>query len=128
MKTRNLITQIVKWIAIISGTTLLAFVLFFVAAHFVGEGEGTDKALTMSEIISMSLGIGWLLGLAIALFYEGIGGLISTCSIIGFFIVRHDLLANPGIMGLFPIPGILYLIYWYLKTDRNLSSNASIEK
>ncbi|MCJ7773898.1 MAG: hypothetical protein MUP22_12295, partial [Desulfobacterales bacterium] len=51
---------------------------------------------------------------AIALKWEGLGGLITTVGIIGFFILRFDLISDPFfICGIAP-PGVLYLVYWYL--------------
>lgn len=128
MKTTNQILPILKWTARISGSSVLAFVLFFVFAHlFAGDGE-VAKSLDTVEILSVSFGISMLLGLFIALFKEGLGGLIATVSMIAFFIVRSDLITNPGIIGLFIIPGLIYLAFWYLRKNNSRSEVVKSEK
>jgi len=120
MSNRKFITQTALWTARISGTSVLAFVLFMIGAHIFGVQPPSDnEPLTTTELLSVICGIGMLIGLAIALFREGLGGLISTLGIIGFFIVRSDLIANPGLEGWFVIPGLLYLIYWYLHSGKS---------
>ena len=110
MKTPQLITQFFFWSARITGAAVLAFVLFFILAHAFGDEPGNGNPLTNIEIMSVIFGISSLIGLAIAFFKSGIGGLISVLGMLGFFIVRSDLLSQPGLLGLFIIPGFLFII------------------
>ena len=102
------ITRIVLWIARISGSLILAFVLLFTLADvFRGSGGGSPS------ISFVFMPIGLIIGLGLALKWEGLGGLIATLSMIGFFVLRPDSLDVPILLG-FCVPGLLYLIYWLL--------------
>jgi len=120
MKDRTKTENIIRWIARIWGTAILAFVLFFVVAHIFGsEGsEGSGGIRDIKEAIVAISGIIAITGLAFALKWEGIGGLLTTLGLIGLFILRPDLISNPYIIGGIAPPGILYLIYWYLTKGR----------
>lgn len=111
-------TNTLRWLARIWGTLILAFVLFFLLAHIFGEesSEELRNALRNArEVITFLLfPIGTVVGLGIALRWEGLGGLIATISVIGLFILRPDLISAPWlILGIAP-PGILYILYWFL--------------
>ena len=113
MKNQKKTANIIRWIARIWGTSILAFVLFFLFAHIFGTEEG-GNGFNNTSISFIFFPISSIIGLAIALKWEGLGGLITTVGIIGFFILRFDLISNPlFIYGITP-PGILYLVYWYL--------------
>ena len=117
MKTKNLITQSILWTARLSGSTVLVFVLYMIGAHIFGtQPPASNESLSTTELLSVIFGITMLIGLAIALFREGLGGLVATSGILGFFIVRSDLITDPGMIGLFVIPCLLYLLFWYLNS------------
>ena len=115
MKNQKKTANIIRWIARIWGTPILAFVLFFLFAHIFGNEEGGNGFNNTKESISfIFFPCSIIIGLAIALKWEGLGGLITTVGIIGLFITRFDLISEPFfICGITP-PGILYLVYWYL--------------
>ncbi|MDP1623204.1 MAG: hypothetical protein Q8M08_12795 [Bacteroidales bacterium] len=113
MKNQKITANIIRWIARIWGTSILAFILFFLFAHIFGTEEG-DNGFKNNSISFIFFPVSSIIGLAIALKWEGLGGLITTIGIIGFFILRFDLISDPFyICGPTP-PGILYLGYWYL--------------
>lgn len=113
MKNQKKTANIIRWIARIWGTSILAFVLFLLFAHIFGTEEG-GNGFNNNSISFIFFPISSIIGLAIALKWEGLGGLITTVGIIGFFILRFDLISDPFfICGITP-PGILYLVYWYL--------------
>ena len=113
MKNQKKTANIIRWIARIWGTSILAFVLFFLFAHIFGTEEG-GNGFNNNSISFIFFPVSSIIGLAIALKWEGLGGLITTVGIIGFFILRFDLISEPFfICGITP-PGILYLVYWYL--------------
>ncbi len=113
MKTINKSTSYLLWTARIWGSLVLAFLIFFVGSHLIGAGEiNGEEFQSASEVVAfMFFPISTLLGLSLALKWEGLGGLITVSGILGLSLLRSDLLANPYIyisMG----PGFLYLIYW----------------
>jgi hypothetical protein len=113
MKNQPKTANIIRWIARIWGTTILAFVLFFLFADIFGSEESGGIRDVKEAIVAIS-GIIAIIGLAIALKWEGLGGLLTIIGLTGLFIVRFDLVSNPYIIGGIAPPGVLYLIYWYL--------------
>ena len=113
MKNQSKTSNIIRWIARIWGTTILAFVLFFLFADIFGSEESGGIRDVKEAIVAIS-GIIAIIGLAIALKWEGLGGLLTIIGLTGLFIVRFDLISNPYIIAGIAPPGILYLIYWYL--------------
>ena len=115
MKNQKKFANIIRWIARIWGTLILAFVLFFVLAHIFGDEEADMRFVNESEVFTFILfPVSSVIGLSIALKWEGLGGLITTIGIIGLFIMRFDLISNPYLIGGITPPAILYLVYWFL--------------
>jgi hypothetical protein len=122
MKKQNTIAKIILIVAYIWGSAILAFVLFFLIAEFFG-GEGSDwtSISTKDKITFIFFPLGTIIGLAIALRWKGLGGLVTTCSLVALFAIRVDLISNPTFpMLIFP-PGLLYLIYWFISKGTNSS-------
>ena len=113
MKNQTKTANIIRWIARIWGTSILVFVLFFLFADIFGSEE-SGGIRDVKEAISAISGIIAIIGLAIALKWEGLGGLLTIIGLTGLFIVRFDLISNPYFIGGLAPPGVLYLIYWYL--------------
>lgn len=108
------IATIIRWIARIFGSLILAFFLFFIFAHIFGDDESGNGFQNSKEVISfLFIPISILIGLTLAFKWEGLGGIITIAGMIGFFIVRPDLLNNL-FMAIPGIPGILYLVYWLM--------------
>ena len=126
MKNQEKKVKIIRWIARIWGSLILAFVLFFILGHLFGdEGLGLENLSNRDIITFICFPVSSVIGLSIALKNEKIGGFITTLGIIGLLIVRSDLITNPYIIiGIVP-PGILYLVYWLLskKLSRPLKKN-----
>ena len=121
MKNQKKSADIIRWIARIWGTAILVFVLVFLLADIFGTEKG-GGIRDVKEAISAITGIIAIIGLGIALKWEGLGGLLIIAGLTGLFIVRFDLSSNPYIIGGIAPPGIFYLVYWYLtkgqvKTD-----------
>jgi hypothetical protein len=104
--------KIIRWVARIWGTAVLAILLFFLIASIFGaEGLGAFKP--GDEITFLFFPISTIVGLALAWRWEGLGGLIATVGLMLLFVVRLDLVSTPTfLLGIFP-PGILYLLSWY---------------
>ena len=115
MKNQTRIVTVIRWIARIWGTLILAFVLFFVVAFIIGGDESGDGLFNVNEVITfIFFPVSTVIGLSIALKWEGLGGLITALGMIGLVIIRFDLLSNAYFMvGISP-PAILYMVYWYL--------------
>jgi len=112
--------KIIRWIARIWGTIILAFVLFFVFGHIFGdEGLGLDKVDFHEKITFLFFPTSTIVGLLIAYKNELIGGLITILGMIGLFFMMPVLITNLYIMiGIVP-PATLYLVYWFLSKKHN---------
>ena len=114
MNNPNKISSIILWIARISGSMIVAFVLFFLISHLFGDDESGDGFRNTRELITfLFFPISTTVGLAIALKWEGLGGIITLVGMIGLFVLRPDLL-NSMFMAIPIIPAILYIIYWLM--------------
>ena len=83
MKDQTRITTLICWIARIWGTLILVFVLFFIVALIVGGDESGEGLFNTKEIITfIFFPLSTVIGLGIALKWEGFGGLITTIGII----------------------------------------------
>lgn len=115
--------KILFWIATIWSIISLAFLLFMVGAHLIEAlfesnrpiSEGFNSTAEMISFLFFPIGI--MIGLGIALKWHRIGGLITIISIICFHFFRPDLILDPMIDGL-AFPGILFLIYSFLRNDK----------
>ncbi|OFY60475.1 MAG: hypothetical protein A2Y71_12015 [Bacteroidetes bacterium RBG_13_42_15] len=116
-----------RWTARISGTLLVAFTLFFVIADFIdgmnrNNGAPLASFSTLIIIIFIIGGIA-LAGLILALWKEGMGGVISLGSFILIYILNlfnTEASVRGGalpIFFIFSVPSILYLRYWKLTRD-----------
>ncbi len=117
---------IVRWIARIGSLSSIAMLLAFV----IGE-RGDPWALTAWEWGQMTLfPFGVILGLAIAWWQEGVGGLIAIGSLVAFYLL-HAVAASEFPRGpyfaIFTSPGLLFLISWWLDRQRqpHLTSNGT---
>jgi hypothetical protein len=116
----------IKWTARITGTLLVVFTLVFGIASFIdgmNRNNGSPSSLsTLIIILFIIWGIA-LTGLIIALWKEGMGGVISLGSFILMYILNlfnTEASIRGGafpIFFIFSIPSILYLCYWKLTKD-----------
>lgn len=111
----------IRLTARILGTFMVAFVLFFaIGENFEHSGKPGPGFDTYTIIVFIVWGAG-LAGLLLALWKEGLGGIISTVC----FIVFNTLVAiNPNpdsgysfVLLFFLIPSFLYLRCWW--SDKN---------
>jgi hypothetical protein len=122
------IISIIRWTARILGTLMVIFTLLFGIGALFEEQSGPNPGLNTFTIITFIVWGAGLAGLILALWKEGLGGIVSLI----FFIIFNVLAAvNPtpdswypiGLL-LFMIPSILYLLYWWLEKD---SSNKILD-
>ena len=128
MTAHKKIKTVVLWIARIWGSLILLFLLFMVGAHvvgfFLGEEQGDGFSSTEELLSFICFPISTMVGLALALKWEGLGGLITLLGMAVFLIIRPDLVLDPMIIGM-AAPGIFYVGYWLLnrRTAPNELSN-----
>ncbi len=109
----------IRWVARILSLISIGIVLLF----FIGEGSISEFAkLTIGEwILILFFPIGLMIGLFVSWWKELIGGIIAVGSIILFNIIDNILSGKLKLefeFLVFAIPGILFILYWYLK-NRN---------
>lgn len=87
--------KILLWTARITGSIILAFLLFFVLAHLFGTDESDNGFSSTEEILTfICFPISTIAGLSTAYKWPGLGGLITVIGCIGLFVLRSDLLDN----------------------------------
>ena len=108
MDYQRTISRTILWIARISGTLVLAGLLFLLLGHFFKEPSlGTAYILPFLIVIGLGLALKW----------EGLGGLIATLSNVIGFVQNPNLIDNPPSI-IMAVPGLLYLTYWLLERQR----------
>lgn len=126
MKKRNPYNWL-RWIARITGILIVAFTLFFFIGEIIeGQQRHAGSALASYTPLILIIFVIWgiaLVGLVLALWKEGLGGIISLISymlvyILNLFNKEASMRGNAIIIFLiFSIPSILYLVYWKLNKD-----------
>jgi hypothetical protein len=116
---RDLKLTILRWIARIWSYIVVAFIVLFVGAHLFGsEGIG----LKLDEAIAFTFfPIGLTMGLIIAWWKEGLGGIIATVSIIAFHLTMLFAQGEPDLViliELLAVPGPLFVICWLLSRKK----------
>lgn len=118
MKPKNAGLNRIRWIARITGTLLAVFILIFVSLSVAGEVKETGFTYSLAQILTF---IFWgiaMLGLLLALWKEGLGGIISlSCLAMMFISGLFEPEANKEMMFwvviILAVPGILYTHFWW---------------
>lgn len=117
MKDQEKINGVIRWAARILGTSVAVFVLFFLLADLFGTEEAGIEAMSKKDGIAfVFFPIGTIIGLGLAWKWEGPGGLITVASMIGLVMIRPDLLSSPLLIVVVVVPGLLFILYWYMST------------
>jgi bacteriorhodopsin len=122
------VLSIIRWTARIVGT-LIVFLTLFIGIGEMLEGHGKPVSNPFNTLMIITFVI-WGLGLAgllLALWKEGIGGIISLFC----FIIFNILVAtNPNqesrysfVLLVFMIPSVLYLCYWWLARKSSIKTS-----
>ncbi len=104
----HLVTRAVRWTARIWSVVSICVVLLFI----IGEG-GPTKAAEWRLFLFFPLGV--CLGMALAWWREGIGGIVTVASLLAFYAIH---LATTGTLPYgwaflaFAAPGFLFLVCW----------------
>ena len=115
MQQSNKLAKILKWVARLSGTAIVLFVLYFLFMEFFGsQGFEKNPLISTEDIFAfICFPLSTIIGLVIAWKWEGLGGLLSTLGFIILFVIRPELSSSPLLTAL-ALPGLLYLVYWIL--------------
>ncbi|MBK7553615.1 MAG: hypothetical protein IPO17_17500 [Flavobacteriales bacterium] len=119
MKTRDRMAGLLQWIAWISGSLELLFLLVMVVGHLFGDANGpnamtfptTEQALAFAFFPMLSI-----LGLALAYKWELLGGVVVLLSLAGLFALRPDLMKTA--FWFWATPAVCYLGHWFLSKQR----------
>ena len=114
--------KIIRWTARIIGTLVVAFTMFIVIGEMLESykqiGQTFSDTFDPLMIITFIFWGAGLAGLILALWKEGLGGIVSLlCFII--FIILIGINPKPdvsfsNVLFMFLIPSVLYLCYWWL--------------
>ena len=129
----TVLMNIIRWSARIIGTLIVAFTLLIVIGEML---EGRNRPASEPNIYNIITFVVWgtgLSGLILALWKEGLGGMISLLCFIIFNILAA-MNPTPGsrymnTLLFFMLPSILYLLYWWLKRNSfiKISENSTTE-
>lgn len=118
--------QIPYWIARAWSVIALLFLIIFVGAHFVEimeAGRSISGELSKDELASfIFFPAGMMVSLAVVQFKYRLGGYLCILCMLGFLITRPDMVTSPMIY-FFGFPGVLFLIYSYLRPENEVSYN-----
>ena len=119
--------NLLRWIARIAGTLMVLFTLFiFIGEAIEGQKRHPGSALSSFTPLMLIIFVFWgiaLAGLVLAIWKEGLGGIISfVCFILTYILNLFNKEASMKgnaitIFLIFCVPSILYLVYWKLKKD-----------
>ena len=123
---KNLALTIVRWIARIWSYIVVAFIMLFVLGYLFESGSGAGTgSMSFGETIAFAFfPIGLTLGLIIAWWKEGLGGIIATGSIIGFHLTMLVIGGKPDFVlfiELLAVPGPLFIICWLLSKKEGVA-------
>jgi hypothetical protein len=121
---KNRIISVIRWTVRIVCLLIIGLFLLF----FVGEGSiGELSSLSFTEIsLMIFIPLLFTLGVIVSFKKELIGGVLIILSVIGFNAV--DRIASGQLSGEFEfaslvIPGILFIVLWYLSNKLKKSYN-----
>jgi len=116
---KNLMLIILRWTARIWSYIVVTFIVLFVGASLFESGVGS---MSSGEAIAFAFfPIGLTIGLIIAWWKEGLGGIIATGSIIAFHLIMLIVNSKPDFVlfiELLAVPGPLFIIYWLLSRKK----------
>lgn len=119
------ITRTLVWIARITGTLLLAFLLFMLIGHLTGNANGPNGMTFNSnaDILGFVLfPVGSIIGLALAYKWKFLGGAVALASMAALFALRPDLLQNSFIA--LALPAVLYVLSGWLQMRSRKTARA----
>ncbi len=111
---QNILTPIVRWTARIMSIVSIGLVLLFI----IGEGFNPAQIKPTEWLGILFFPVGISIGMILAWWKEGIGGVITVICLLMFYIVDFAItnrFPNGWAWIAFASPGFLFILYWYLK-------------
>lgn len=128
MKKKDKSLMLLLWLARITATISAGFLLFMVLGHLFGN-EPHGNPPTTGEMVALAFfPTGLILGLLLGWKWEGLGGAVVIGSMLCFHIamfIMHGTVEFYGLIDALAVPGLLYLLYWYLSKQRLANSALS---
>ena len=124
MNTMDRITRTLVWIARITGTLLLAFLLFMLIGHLTGDANGPNGMTFASntDLLGFLLfPIGSIIGLGLAYKWKILGGTIAIASMAALYVLRPDLLQSYFVA--LALPAALYVLSGWLQLRSRKPAN-----
>lgn len=100
------------WLARVTGTMLLGFLLFMILGHLLGDANGPnawDFNSKADMFAFLLFPVCTSMGLALAYKWELLGGALAVCSLAGLCALRPDLLTLSFLW--LAVPGLLYVAH-----------------
>ncbi|RQV95899.1 hypothetical protein EH220_05925 [bacterium] len=101
---------LLKWTARTIATLVALLSLFLIFAYTFGESEDSPPDLPASILFAL-----WIIGTIVAWKWPGIGGAIIILGTAAAFFVNSKAVWPPTPLTLFPLAGILFIVYCILK-------------
>lgn len=115
MTIRRTTMRLILLVARITGTLLLAFLLFMLVGHLVGDANGPEGMHFTNHTERSAFAFfpcGTILGLALAYRWELFGGLLAVGSIAMLFVLLPRLEEVRFLLMM--LPGLLYIVHGLL--------------
>ena len=111
----------VRWTARISSILIIGVFLLM----FFGEGFNPTKVNPIDWIILLFGPFGFVLGMIIGWWKEGLGGAITIICYFGAMIVGDYNASGAGYVAVCAMPGFLFLFAWFLSNPAMMSKDKS---
>lgn len=112
--------RVLRWTALITGSVLLAFLVWMLIGHLTGNANGPNGMTFHSEkevLAFVLFPLCTIIGLALAYKWELLGGLIAVGSIGMLLTLRSDL--AQGYFLALSAPGLLYCFSGWMSRKRS---------
>jgi hypothetical protein len=98
-----------------------AMIIIFVAMVVIGEGKPDFRAFSQAEIFSTIMFVVMIAGLVLGWWRELVGAILILGGFFAFMTSEYIASKDAGmswIFMLFPLAGVLFLIYWWFTRKR----------
>ena len=117
MENEKLSIKIIRWTARILGSLFVVIGVIIFGSELIQDlsGEAVLSSESTSDIVALLLLHGaYIIGYSIAWKWEGLGGVIAIVGIVCSQLINPSPISMFLGQMMFTIPGILFIIYWYL--------------
>jgi len=122
--TTNPLLTAVRWTARISSIPVIVVFLLM----FFGEGFDPTKVKSIEWVMLLFGPFGFMLGMILGWWKEGLGGVITIVSFFGAMLVGDYSGSGAAYMAVCAAPGFLFLLAWLLSNPALMSKGKSDSK